>query len=115
VSAPTQPPSPETAPASSTAGPDAIESAIPVMSFLEFWLAMGQTGREGYARPQWCKLSATDKGRSEIGWVDHGPGRPTCGPGNGSNPASNDLAPGDGARGCIFHQGGRWPHQGVER
>jgi hypothetical protein len=31
------------------------------MSFLQFWLAMGQTGREGYARAQWGKLSATDK------------------------------------------------------
>ena len=31
------------------------------MSFPEFWLAMGQTGREGYARTQWRKLSATDK------------------------------------------------------
>jgi hypothetical protein len=31
------------------------------MPFLEFWLAMGQTGREGYARTQWRKLSATDK------------------------------------------------------
>jgi hypothetical protein len=31
------------------------------MPFLEFWLAMGQTGREGYARTQWGKLSATDK------------------------------------------------------
>jgi hypothetical protein len=31
------------------------------MTFLEFWLAMGQTGREGYARAQWGKLSATDK------------------------------------------------------
>jgi len=31
------------------------------MPFLEFWLAMGQTGREGYARAQWGKLSATDK------------------------------------------------------
>ena len=31
------------------------------MSFLQFWVAMGQTGREGYARAQWGKLSATDK------------------------------------------------------
>ena len=68
VPAPTQPPSPETAPANSTAappatrsGPDAIEPAVPAMSFLQFWVAMGQTGREGYARAQWRKLSATDK------------------------------------------------------
>ena len=65
---PTQPPSPETAPAGSTAappttrpGPDAIEPAIPAMSFLQFWVAMGQTGREGYARAQWGKLTAADK------------------------------------------------------
>ena len=31
------------------------------MSFLQFWVAMGQTGREGYARAQWGKLTATDK------------------------------------------------------
>ena len=66
--APTQPPSPETAPAGSTAappatrpGPDGIGTAVPAMSFLQFWVAMGQTGREGYARAQWGKLSATDK------------------------------------------------------
>jgi len=68
VPAPTQPPSPETASAGSTAAPpatrprsDAIEPAKPVMSFLQFWVAMGQTGREGYARAQWGKLSAADK------------------------------------------------------
>ena len=68
VPAPTQPPSLETAPAGSTAAPpatrpepDAIEPAVPAMSFLQFWVAMGQTGREGYARAQWGKLSATDK------------------------------------------------------
>src|SRR6516225_5477271 len=68
VPAPTQPPSPETASAGSTAappatrpGPDAIEPAKPVMSFLQFWVAMGQTGREGYAKAQWGKLSAADK------------------------------------------------------
>jgi hypothetical protein len=68
VLARTQPPSPETTPAGSTAappatrpGPDAIETAVPAMSFLQFWVAMGQTGREGYARAQWGKLSATDK------------------------------------------------------
>jgi hypothetical protein len=33
----------------------------PAMTFLQFWVAMGQTGREGYARAQWSKLSATDK------------------------------------------------------
>jgi hypothetical protein len=31
------------------------------MSFPEFWLAMGRTGNEGYARAKWGKLSATDK------------------------------------------------------
>jgi hypothetical protein len=31
------------------------------MTFLAFWLAFGQTGREGYARAQWGKLSAADK------------------------------------------------------
>jgi hypothetical protein len=68
VPAPTQPQSPETAPAGSTAappaarpGPDAIDPAVPAMSFLQFWVAMGQTGREGYARAQWGRLSATDK------------------------------------------------------
>jgi hypothetical protein len=68
VPAPTQPSSPETAPAGSTAAPpatrpgiDAIEPAVPAMSFLQFWVAMGQTGREGYARARWGKLSATDK------------------------------------------------------
>src|SRR6516164_537881 len=68
VLARTQPPSPETTPAGSTAappatrpGPDAIEPAGTAMSFLQFWVAMGQTGREGYARAQWGKLSATDK------------------------------------------------------
>jgi hypothetical protein len=68
VPAPTQPPSLETAPAGSAAAPpaarprpDAIEPAVPAMSFLQFWVAMGQTGREGYARAQWGKLSATDK------------------------------------------------------
>jgi hypothetical protein len=66
--APTQPPGTGNAPADSARapsatqpGPDAIEPAKPVMPFLEFWLAMGQTGREGYARTQWRKLSATDK------------------------------------------------------
>jgi hypothetical protein len=66
--APTQPPGTGNAPADSARapsatqpGPDAIEPAKPVMPFLEFWLAMGQTGREGYARAQWGKLSATDK------------------------------------------------------
>jgi hypothetical protein len=41
----------------------AEESVVvkPAMSFLQFWVAMGQTGREGYARAQWAKLSATDK------------------------------------------------------
>jgi hypothetical protein len=64
----TQPPSLETVPAGSAAAPpvtrpalDAIEPAVPAMSFLQFWVAMGQTGREGYARAQWGKLSATDK------------------------------------------------------
>jgi hypothetical protein len=68
VPAPAQPPSLETAPAGSTtappatrSGPDAIGPAVPAMSFLQFWVAMGQTGREGYARAQWGKLSATDK------------------------------------------------------
>ena len=31
------------------------------MSFAEFWLAMGKTGSEVYARSQWGKLSAADK------------------------------------------------------
>jgi hypothetical protein len=31
------------------------------MSFPEFWLAMGRTGNEGYARAKWGKLSAADK------------------------------------------------------
>jgi hypothetical protein len=68
VPAPTQPPRPKTAPEGSTAappatqpGPDAIEPAGTAMSFLQFWVAMGQTGREGYARAQWGKLSTTDK------------------------------------------------------
>jgi hypothetical protein len=65
VPAPTQPPSPETAPAGSAAAPPATQpSAVPAkpaMFFLEFWLAMGQTGREGYARAQWGRLTATDK------------------------------------------------------
>jgi hypothetical protein len=42
-------------------GPDGIEPPVPAISFLQFWVAMGQTGREGYARAQWGKLSATDK------------------------------------------------------
>jgi hypothetical protein len=62
----TQPPRPKTAPEGSTAAPPATrpgpdEPAVPVMSFLQFWVAMGQTGREGYARAQWGKLSTTDK------------------------------------------------------
>jgi len=68
VPAPTQPPSPETAPVGSAAAPpatrprpDAIEPAIPAMSFLQVWVAMGQTGREGYARAQWGRLSISDK------------------------------------------------------
>ena len=68
VPAPTQPPSSKNAPAGSAAappatqpGPDVIEPAKPVMPFLEFWLAMGQTGREGYARAQWGKLTAANK------------------------------------------------------
>src|SRR6516164_5713524 len=59
VPAPTHPPSPETAPAgpamappATRPGPDAIEPAVPAMTFLQFWVAMGQTGREGYARAQ---------------------------------------------------------------
>jgi hypothetical protein len=31
------------------------------MSFPEFWLAMGRTGNEGYARAKWGKLSAAEK------------------------------------------------------
>jgi hypothetical protein len=31
------------------------------MPFLQFWVAMGQTGLEGYARAQWAKLTAADK------------------------------------------------------
>ena len=57
--APTQPPGTETAPASLAEA--AAEPAKPAMSFSEFWLAMGQTGREGYARAQWGKLSVPDK------------------------------------------------------
>jgi hypothetical protein len=38
-----------------------IEPAKPAMTFSEFWLAFGQTGREGYARARWGKLTATDK------------------------------------------------------
>ena len=66
VPAPTQPPSLETAgctaaPPVTRPGPDAIEPAVPAMSFLQFWVAMGQTGREGYARAKWGKLTAADK------------------------------------------------------
>jgi len=66
--APTQPPGTGNAPADSARapsatqpGPDAIEPAKPAMSFPEFWLAMGRTGNEGYARAKWGKLSAADK------------------------------------------------------
>jgi hypothetical protein len=38
-----------------------IAPAKPVMSFPEFWLAMGRTGSEGYARARWAKLTASDK------------------------------------------------------
>jgi hypothetical protein len=38
-----------------------IEPVEPVMTFLQFWLAIGQTGKEGYARAQWRKLSSADK------------------------------------------------------
>jgi hypothetical protein len=33
----------------------------PVMTFLAFWIAFGQTGKEGYARAKWGKLTAVDK------------------------------------------------------
>jgi hypothetical protein len=63
--APTQPPGTGNAPAHSarapSARPDAIEPAKPAMSFPEFWLAMGRTGNEGYARAKWGKLSAAEK------------------------------------------------------
>jgi hypothetical protein len=50
----------------STAKPDenSVEPAkveLASMTFLAFWLAIGQTGREGYARAQWGKLTAADK------------------------------------------------------
>jgi hypothetical protein len=61
--APTQPPNPKTAPADSAAAPTAIQ---PAMTFLEFWLAMGRTGSEGYARAKWSKLSAADKAAIRI-------------------------------------------------
>jgi hypothetical protein len=35
------------------------------MAFLEFWLAMGRTGKEGFARAQWGKLSAADQAAKE--------------------------------------------------
>jgi hypothetical protein len=66
--APTQPPGTGNAPADSARAPsatqpepDAIEPAKPAMSFPEFWLAMGRTGPEGYARAKWGKLSAAEK------------------------------------------------------
>jgi hypothetical protein len=66
--APTQPPGTGNAPAdfarapsATRPGPDAIEPAKPAMSFPEFWLAMGRTGNEGYARAKWGKLSAAEK------------------------------------------------------
>jgi hypothetical protein len=61
--APTQPPGAENAPAGSgeaSLAPGA-EPAVPAMSFLAFWVAMGQTGREGYARAQWGNLTVADK------------------------------------------------------
>jgi hypothetical protein len=61
----TQPPGTGDASARSTAVPPATqpsaELAKPVMTFPEFWLAMGCTGNEGYARTQWRKLSVADK------------------------------------------------------
>jgi hypothetical protein len=62
--APTQPPVTETAPAdtaqASAPQPD-VEPAKPVMTFREFWIAFGQTGKEGYARAKWGRLSPGDK------------------------------------------------------
>jgi hypothetical protein len=58
---PTQPPGTENAPAHSAQAQLNVEPAVPAMSFLQFWVAMGQTGHEGYARAQWGRLTATDK------------------------------------------------------
>ena len=38
-----------------------VEILGPGLSFLEFWVAIGQTGIEGYARSQWAKLTVADK------------------------------------------------------
>ena len=40
---------------------DPARAVLATMTFLAFWLAMGRTGSEGYARAQWGKLTATDK------------------------------------------------------
>jgi hypothetical protein len=74
VPAPTQPPSSKNAPAGSAAappatqpGPDVIEPAKPVMPFLEFWLAMGQTGVRAMPGPSGASYRRPTKRRSETG------------------------------------------------
>ena len=62
--APTQPPATKTAPADTARAPAPQpngEHAKPVMTFHEFWFAFGQTGKEGYARAKWGRLSPSDK------------------------------------------------------
>jgi len=54
-----RPPEPQPVEQPETVKP--VEPTKPEMSFLQFWLAFGQTGREGYARAQWRKLSPADK------------------------------------------------------
>ena len=74
VPAPTQPPSPETAPAGSTAAPpaarpglDGIETAVPAMSFLQFWVAMGRRGVRAMPGPSGSSYRRPTKRRSETG------------------------------------------------
>jgi hypothetical protein len=51
----------EATPAAPTGPPGLSAAPSAAMSFGEFWLAMGRTGPEGYARAYWGRLSASDK------------------------------------------------------
>jgi hypothetical protein len=52
----------EASPAAEPQPPEPAKVAeLVATTFLAFWLAIGQTGPEGYARAQWGKLTAADK------------------------------------------------------